>query len=210
MSLLVQGAERLVERGENGERVRERLARAVRAGERLERLVSDLLDVSRITAGRLVLTTESLDLVSLVREITVGAADHGTRSHSKVRFRTTVDSLVGVWDRSRLEQVFTNLLSNALKYGKGKDVDVDVGRDDSEAVVRVTDQGIGIDVEQQGRIFDRFERAVATRDYGGLGLGLWISRQIVEAGGGRIEVVSAPGQGATFTVRLPVVSGDPT
>ena len=109
-----------------------------------------------------------------------------------------------VGDRLRLEQVFTNLLGNAIRFGAGRPVSVSLRRLGERAVLRVSDRGIGISPEDQARIFDRFERAVSVRNFGGLGLGLWISRQIVEASGGAIRVESAPGRGAAFTVELPV------
>ncbi len=112
--------------------------------------------------------------------------------------------LVGHWDRIRLEQVITNLLSNAFKYGAHRPVEVRVSREGGFARLCVRDHGIGIAPEDQARIFQRFERAVSERHYGGFGLGLWIVRQIVESLHGDIRVESQPGQGATFIVRLPL------
>src|SRR5690606_4483632 len=109
-------------------------------------------------------------------------------------------SIVGDWDRLRLEQVLVNLIDNALKYGAGKPVLVTVARQDDRAVVTVRDHGIGIVPELQPRIFERFERAVSERNYGGLGLGLYIVRTIVRAMGGEVRVESTPGEGATFVV----------
>ena len=114
--------------------------------------------------------------------------------------------VVGRWDRERIEQAIENLVANALKYGQGKPVEIYLRTEGGEVVLQVTDHGVGIDDEHQKRIFDRFERAVSTRDFGGLGLGLWIARRVVEASGGRIAVCSAPGEGAVFTVRLPIQS----
>ncbi len=116
---------------------------------------------------------------------------------------TTAGPLVGNWDRGGLEQLLSNLISNALKYGEGKPVDVIIESDAHFARVVVKDRGIGISAEDQARIFDRFERAGSVRHYGGFGLGLWISRRVVQALGGAIRVESAPGQGSTFTVELP-------
>jgi signal transduction histidine kinase len=110
----------------------------------------------------------------------------------------------GRWDRLRIEQMVSNLVSNALKYGQGKPVEAALWTEDGQAIIRVTDHGIGIDEEHQKRIFQRFERAVATRDFGGFGLGLWIARQIAEASGGRIEVESKLGEGSAFTIRLAI------
>ena len=109
----------------------------------------------------------------------------------------------GYWDRLRVSQVVTNLLSNAVKYGRERPVDVRVRRGEGRAVLEVEDRGIGVAAEDQERIFGRFERAVSARHFAGLGLGLWIVRQLVEAHGGTIRVKSVPGEGATFTVALP-------
>ncbi len=111
---------------------------------------------------------------------------------------------VGPWDRLRLEQVAGNLLSNAIKYGPGQPVEVRVHRDGRRGILAVADRGIGVAPEEQQRIFDRFERAVTARHFGGLGLGLWIAREIVTRLGGSVRVESQPGQGATFTVELPL------
>jgi signal transduction histidine kinase len=112
--------------------------------------------------------------------------------------------LVGSWDRARLEQVVTNLLSNAIKYGAGAPIDVRVWRDGARARLSVRDRGIGLDAAEASRIFERFERAVSARHYGGLGLGLYIVSRIVEAHGGSVTVDSRRGEGATFTVDLPL------
>jgi signal transduction histidine kinase len=111
--------------------------------------------------------------------------------------------MVGRWDRIRSEQLVVNLLANAIKYGAGKPVEVLLQGDTHSVTLTVRDNGIGIKPEQRDRLFGRFERLVSMRHYGGFGLGLWISRQVVEAHGGHIQVRSEPGQGATFVVTLP-------
>ena len=108
------------------------------------------------------------------------------------------------WDHFRIEQIIINLLSNAAKYGERKPVHVSLGRENGRAVLRVVDHGLGIAPEHQKRIFEQFERAVPSRKISGLGLGLFIASQIAEGHGGTIRVESAPGQGSTFTVELPV------
>ena len=180
--------------------------------QRLTELVDLLLDVSRINSGRLRFDCSDFDLVGLVR----GAVDRwqqvATRRHgdgsppqpSEGQFTIDLpDQLPGTWDRLRLEQVLNNLLSNAVKYGRNQPIHVQVSGTAARAQLRVVDQGIGIAPLDQPRIFGRFERAVSSRHYGGLGLGLWITRQIVEGMGGSIGVQSESGKGSVFTVELP-------
>ncbi|MCY1040816.1 ATP-binding protein [Corallococcus sp. bb12-1] len=184
------------------ERVQERVERARQQTQRLGTLTETLLDVVRIRAGRLELQVEECDLAAVVLEVVERSAEAVTRSGCQLR--VLVEQPVwGHWDRSRLEQVMTNLLSNALKYGAGKPVEVVVKASRDRARLVLQDHGIGIPLDAQARIFDRFERAVPTSSHGGLGLGLWIARQVVEAHGGILRVESEPGSGATFTVELP-------
>ncbi|HEX5750972.1 MAG TPA: ATP-binding protein [Archangium sp.] len=186
---------------------RERLSKWItncqRQGERLGRLVNDLLDVGRLTSGRLALVCQEMDLPALVKEV-VGRL-RPELEQAGCRVSLALESpLSGYWDRSRLEQVLTNLLSNAAKYGKGRPIELRAWALPGDWVcVSVRDEGIGITPEDQARIFGRFERAVSERHYGGLGLGLWISQQLVARLGGHIRVRSEPGKGATFTVELP-------
>jgi len=170
-----------------------------RQTDRLSRLVSDLLDVSRITVGKLTLHREPVDLADVAREV-VDRYAPSSRSPISLQAR----GAPGNWDRGRLEQVATNLLANAIKYGEGKPIDVVVDRTDRQALLVVRDRGIGIAPPDAQRIFNRFERASSATSYGGLGLGLYIAQQIATAHGGEISVDSAPGQGATFTVALPL------
>jgi PAS domain S-box-containing protein len=183
--------------------VAERLDKLARSGSRLAKLVDQLLDVSRITSGRLHLEPESFELGALLREVVTRFSDESTRAGCSVYVVGDAE-VIGCWDRLRIDQVITNLLSNAIKYGRGKPIVIELGLDGESAIVRVVDEGIGIEPEYRDRIFSRFERAVSARDYCGFGLGLWISRRIVEASGGTIDVVSEPGRGSSFTFRLPV------
>jgi len=143
------------------------------------------------------------DLVAPARAVTERFAPDAARVRSALRL-VAPDSVRARFDPVRVEQALTHVVANALKYGAGKPVDVVVQRDGGTARVLVRDRGIGIDPDARERIFGRFERAVSSRHYGGLGLGLFLARRIVEAHGGRIAVVSAPGEGATFAVELPV------
>ena len=187
------------------ERVRQRLHKAASAGMRLENLIGQMLDVSRITAGRLKLEPEQTSLDGVVREVMERFAELAAESRCEVTLR--LEPVSGLWDRLRLEQVVNNLVSNALKYGRGHPVEIETRAEGADAILRVVDHGIGIAPDDQRRIFERFERARGTREYGGFGLGLWIARSIVEASGGRIEVESEAGKGARFTVTLPREGG---
>jgi PAS domain S-box-containing protein len=180
----------------------DKLVALERQTRRISALVNELLDVSRMRLGRLELRYEPLDLAEVAREVSEHLRADVSRSGSDLALDLP-GPVQGTWDRTRIEQVVTNLVSNAAKFGQGKPITVRVDGDRARARLRVSDQGIGIAEEHHGRVFDRFERAVAARHFGGLGLGLYIARQIVEAHGGAITVESTPGMGATFTVDLP-------
>lgn len=179
-----------------------------RQTKRLARLIDELLDVSRITSDRLRLDTAPVDLLDVTRTAISEVHElHGldlTRDQIHLETAATNGSVVGIWDRARLEQTVTNLLSNAVKFGHGAPIRVAVGVEGTVATLTVTDQGRGIAVEDQGRIFDKFERAVPARHYGGLGLGLFVVREVLERMGGRISVTSKLGSGSTFRIELPL------
>jgi signal transduction histidine kinase len=182
---------------------RGRLQAARRQVGRLTTLTDELLDVGRITTGRLTLELEPVDLTTVTLEVAARLAEALTSSGSALTIEAPAP-VVGRWDKMRLDQVMTNLLTNAIKYGCGRPIQVLVDSRGGAARITVRDQGIGIESDKQGKIFERFERAVSPRSYGGLGLGLWIVSQIVSALGGSIRVDSAPDQGAAFTVDLPL------
>jgi signal transduction histidine kinase len=199
--LSVQGLERVVAQSQDTD-ARERTRRIVQHVRRLVALIDTLLDVSRIAAGKLDLSVEEIDLSKLTREVAERFLEAARQTGSTLQVQAP-DRLIGVWDPLRIEQVLTNLLGNAIKFAGGKPIDVTVEQIDADARVTVADQGIGISKDKIPLVFNRFERAVSGKKYGGLGLGLYIARQMVEAHGGRIEVESEPGRGATFVVHLP-------
>ncbi len=180
----------------------ERLDGAVEHAGRLSDLIDELLDVSRITAGRLTLERGRCDLSALVRTVCDRFFDQAQATHTPLVLEAP-HPCEGEWDAHRLDQVIANLVSNALKYGAGRPVRVACAMEKDVALIRTSDEGIGIAPENHARIFDRFERAVTDRRFGGLGIGLWVAREIVVAHGGSIDVESAPNRGATFTVALP-------
>jgi PAS domain S-box-containing protein len=169
---------------------------------RLGSLVEGLLDVSRISSGRLTLHLESVELMTLVAEMVARMGPEAERAGSRIEL-SGPPSLEGRWDRLRLEQVMVNLLSNAIKYGGGRPIQVSVAERGKAVECVVRDQGIGIPPEALLRIFQRFERAVSDRHYGGMGLGLYVTQQIVEAMGGTVSAQSEPGAGTALTVTLP-------
>lgn len=178
---------------------------AERNATRLGELVQELLDTTRIRAGRLELRREPVDLALLIRDV-AARVDSEPASTSRLKLETR-QNVVGHWDRSRLEQVMTNVISNALKYSEGGDVYVSMAQQGERAEVVVRDEGIGISALDLQRIFEPFERGRtvgAGSGMTGLGLGLYIARKIVEAHGGAIVVRSAEGEGSTFTITLPL------
>jgi PAS domain S-box-containing protein len=180
----------------------EKLEVLTRQTRRIALLVGELLDLSRMRLGRIELRRQPLDLAEVVRETAGSLETEIAQSGSRVELDVGGPAR-GCWDRVRIEQVITNLLANAAKFGRGQPILVEVEADAVNVRLRVSDQGIGIPPESQERVFERFQRATSPQNFGGLGLGLFIARQIVEAHGGRISVQSTPGAGSTFTVELP-------
>ena len=180
-----------------------RLQTMGRQVDRLESLVASLLDVGRLSEGRLSLELGEVELGTLTREVLERLADVFERAGCAVHLEAP-EPVRGRWDAQRLDQVLVNLLTNAAKYGAGRPVHVRVEQAGAFARLTVRDEGIGIPPEALPRLFGRFERAVSDKQYGGLGLGLYISRQLVEAMGGRVGVDSRLDEGSTFTVELPL------
>lgn len=209
LSLNVQALQRAIQRtstgsgGSSQDTVGAKLHGVQRQISRLGKLIHELLDVSRITAGKLRLEPEVLDLATLARELVPRFVEDLTRAGCELRLELPESVVLGDWDRLRVEQILQNLLSNAIKYGRGAPILLKVEADEQWARVVVRDQGIGISAEDQRRLFQRFERLASERHFSGFGLGLWIVRQILDAMGGRILVESEPGRGSVFTVELP-------
>ncbi len=169
--------------------------------ERLQALIGTLLDASRLDAGKFTLDLAEVDLAELAAEVVARCAQDAEARETPITLQLA--PVRGHWDRARLDQVITNLVGNAIKYGARKPVAVEVAPRGEEAVLRVRDQGIGIAAESLASVFEQFERAGNVRNIQGLGLGLWIARKMVEAHGGTISLESEEGRGSTFTVVLP-------
>ncbi|SEU30014.1 ATP-binding protein [Stigmatella erecta] len=183
--------------------VGERFFAVRRQTQRLAGLIETMLDISLVATGRLQLKPEPLDLAALVADGVAQQREEMARQGCSLTLESAA-SLPGRLDAMRMGQLVQNLLSNAIKYGAGKPVEVRLKQVGPCARLEVVDHGLGVASENRARIFNRFERAVPVRHYGGLGLGLWVSRQVVEAHGGAITVTDTPGGGATFTVELPL------
>jgi signal transduction histidine kinase len=167
------------------------------------RRATTLLEVSRLNAGQVRLQPTTFDMAELVALTTRNYRVLAERAGSPLQCHAE-PSVVGTWDRLSSEQVLDNLLSNAIRYGAGKPIRVELARVGDGIVLKVQDEGIGIAPSAQARIFERFERAGSERTSGGFGVGLWLVRKLVEAQGGKIEVRSQPAQGSTFIVQLPL------
>ncbi|MGH7936076.1 MAG: sensor histidine kinase [Chthoniobacterales bacterium] len=196
----------LYRRASEVEGVREILDRSRFQLNRLNMLVERLLDVSRIRSGRFELHLDPFDLNELVGEVVARFFEQ----YPDVQISVKADpGAIGSWDRVRIDQAITNLLSNAIKYGEKKPIKVAVAAAPDEAIVSITDQGIGLAPDDVGRIFEQFERATPRANSEGFGLGLWITQQIAEAHLGSISAVGELGKGSTFTLRLPVQRSRP-
>jgi signal transduction histidine kinase len=182
--------------------IAKKLTTAIRQTDRLAVLVDDLLAVSAITQGRLALELQELDLEVVVRQAVEALSADAARSGSELQLEIAGPVRVRA-DPVHLARVVTNLVSNAIKYGSQRPIEVSVGREACSARVVVRDRGIGVAPADRERIFGRFERAVSTGNYGGLGLGLFISRQIVEAHHGTVRIEPSDGAGTSFVVELP-------
>ncbi len=202
LQLQFQSLTRQLQRMPESDEALAKLRRMARQTSRLAGLVENLLDVGRLHTGRLRLSREELDLGELARDVVTRLQEEGSRAGCEVTV-VSEPHVTGWWDRVRLEQALTNLLSNALKFGAGRPIAIEVCHAGDGARLSVTDRGIGMEPESLQRIFGRFERGVSSREYGGLGLGLYLTWQIAEAHGGAVRVSSAPGAGATFTLELP-------
>jgi len=185
------------------ERLRNMVDKDERQVQSLIRLIDDMLDVSRIRTGKLSIRPSRTDLAELVGNVVESFAAQMEACGCELRLERA-ESIIGVWDAFRIEQVLANLLTNAMRYGAGKPVWVSVTSCADGACIEVRDQGIGISPQSLERIFCQFERAEGSEGSAGLGLGLFIADQIVRAHNGRIQVQSEEGQGSQFRVLLPL------
>jgi len=185
------------------DKLRERITGATRQAQRLARLVESLVDVTRMSKGHFDLHLTDVDLRDVLKRVVDSYTPEAVRAGVELIVRAD-RSVVGRWDTARLEQIIANLMSNAIKFGARRPVEISLDTKDDVALLVVRDHGIGIPKADIDRVFGQFERAVPTRHYGGLGLGLYITRHLVEAHGGSVSVTTDLGTGSTFTVALPI------
>lgn len=171
--------------------------------QRMSRLINDLLNVSVASTGRLTIEREKINISALIEDVIYNLKMSSKNHKIKIIFDRKND-VIGRWDKIRIEQVMHNLLSNAIKYGKGKPIHVTLSKDKNHAVIKVKDSGLGISKKDQELIFERFRRSTNVKNVAGLGVGLYISNQIILAHKGSLSVVSDYGKGSEFTVRLPL------
>ena len=183
------------------QRLRGHVEKAAAQVNRMARLLDHLLDISRMASGRIRLEPRRYDIAAQIEQVADRFADQAVPGQIRV---VSAGPVIGSWDELRADQVLTNLLSNSIKYGEGKPIELTLRISGDFVEISIKDNGIGIAVEDQDRVFERFERVESERSRSGFGLGLWISRQIVIAMGGKISVKSEPGCGATFSVCLPL------
>ena len=187
------------------EQIHRSLRRAQKQAERMGHLVDRMLDVSQIASGKLKLELAPCDLSDVVKDVAERLSEEASNAACELR-RTLSSGIVGQWDRFRLDEALSNVLSNAIKYGAGHPIDIQLQARDEKAVLVVEDRGIGIAPDDLCRIFGRFERTIASKNYGGLGLGLYITRQIIEQQGGSIRAENRSHGGARFVIELPLGS----
>lgn len=203
LGLRIAALERLASQGGQPVLAQE-LQRTRRSVDRYVRRAVTLLDLSRLHAGVLTPVCSPVDGAEVVAAVVDAHADEA-RFHGATLCSDVVEGATGFWDAHMLEQILSNLVSNAIKYGNGTPVTVRMSVHGGQACFEVSDHGPGIDEAHRARIFEKFERVVSTAgDRAGFGLGLWIVGRMVAAHAGTIEVDTAPGGGALFRVRLPL------
>jgi signal transduction histidine kinase len=184
-------------------KINKSLTLSINQVQRMNSLVESLLDVSRIQAGKLDFHFEQFD-ASEVLENSLDSFNY-LISESGCDFSKSIEkSVICFLDRGRIEQVFINLISNALKYARGCRVNICLSKEIDSLIFKIHDDGPGIPLDKQPEVFDRFQRGSASSSFGGLGLGLFITKQIVDSHGGEIKLESRPGLGTSFIVRLPL------
>lgn len=170
--------------------------------DRLKRLVDDILDISRIDSGKLSMKFETINVDDFMAEVIERMGFNFPKFNQMVNAKTATPVLAH-WDPLRIEQVITNLISNAFRYGDNSEITLVTYIENENIIISVTDKGPGITLANQKLLFERFKGDLDNRESSGLGLGLFIANEIIKSHGGQLELISGPGKGSTFTVKLP-------
>ncbi len=205
LQIVLKGVQKTSKESKSNQQLLSLLQNTEQQSKKLSKLINDLLNISVISTGRLQLDREKVDFSSVIDETLQRFHEQLKRAKYKVKV-TMQQDIIGYWDRTRIEQVISNLIANAIKYGQGKPIKLELKRLNSHAQFTIQDHGIGIEPNFQNQIFERFARGVSARDYRGLGVGLYISRQIIEAHGGSIRLKSKPQEGSKFIIELPLLN----
>jgi signal transduction histidine kinase len=198
--LRVEVLERAVRRGEGEAQTELERLRATLG--RLGDTVGGLLEFSRASREGIALSRARIDLAAVARAVVEQLRGRAAATGTDLRLEAPAE-VIGEWDRARLTHAVTHLVENALKFGRGRPVDVAVSEGIGDARITVTDCGPGVPADARERIFGKFERAASADHVGGLGLGLWMARAVAEAHGGTVAVADGPGEGATFLLTVP-------
>lgn len=184
-------------------KVKNALETGITQTRRLSALMNDLLNISVISTGNLKIEKEEADLVQIIKDAISGVQLQIERKHIKINFKSNKQIVIGNWDKVRLGEVFSNLISNAIKYGKNKPINISLKAEKKYIIIKVVDRGIGISNDDMKNVFEIFRRTSASKDYKGIGVGLYISKEIIAAHNGEIILESKPDKGSKFTLKLP-------
>jgi len=185
------------------EKILNALETGVTQTRRLSALMSDLLNISVIKSGKVSVEKEEADIIQIINDTISGFKLLLIRKNLEIKLSTNEKEIVGMWDKIRIGEVISNLISNAIKYGNNAPIIIDVKLTNKKVIIKIKDKGIGINKEDAKKIFDLFKRTDAAREFKGMGVGLYISNQIVEAHGGKLTVTSTVGKGSIFNLELP-------
>lgn len=185
------------------EKIKKMVEVSINQSRRMSLLINDLLNVSVMSTGRLKMEKEKVELNGLIEEILQKFSLEAKKNGIKINFKSDND-ITGFWDKIRLDQAISSLISNSIKYGNKKPVTITAKKEGKKAVIKIQDKGIGIRKSDIGIVFNRFGRGEVSNRYPGLGVGLYICKQIIDAHKGKIDVKSDIGRGSVFTIRLPL------
>ncbi len=204
LQLILRRLEKSTHKTVESEEIFKAIEISITQSKRMSRLINDLLDVSLITSNYFQIDPEEVNLTGLLKDVEMKFEVILKHKNINLVIKEKEENIIGNWDRVRIEQVVSNLISNAIKYGNGKPILLKTEVQGDYVLIKVKDKGIGIRDEDKERIFKVFNRGLDAKNYKGIGVGLFISKKITDAHKGELGVASKLGNGSTFTVKLPV------